>query len=110
MSLSALCRKVTAFLYFDKHRTTASGLIFWFLTWQVFWLYGPSISEIDCVLISDVLRVSVFKEPTEVDLSVCKDIMPEGWQEVWDVVLCLETLDSLLDISGIGVMEEVSFV
>ena len=58
-----------------------------------------SFSKINRVIKGGGTRVPVFK-----------DLVPEDWREIRDVLLGLKTLDSSFDIGGIGVPEEVCLV
>ncbi len=68
------------------------------------------IAEVDDVVIGSGSRVSVLSQDPKIDLSICKDILPEDRREVQDSSLRFQALEGPLNVNGIDIPQEVSFI
>ena len=68
------------------------------------------IAEVNDVVIGSGSRVLVLSQDPKIDLSICKDISPEDRQEVQDSSLRFQALEGLLNVNGIDIPQEVSFI
>src|SRR5258707_3745414 len=64
-----------------------------------------AVAKVNNFIISGDSRETVFNQHCEINLSVCQDISPEGWGEIWVILLGLKTLECSLDIDDVGVLQ-----